>query len=70
MRAPEFLNSLLRSTRRFLNQGKRLPTYLGMLGTVFVLYLQIAAPANVSNLLNRIEYLVYDQRMPNLATKT
>ena len=67
MRTPVFLNSLLRSTRRFLNQGKRLPTYLGVLGTVFVLYLQIAAPAAVFDLLNRIEYLIYDQRMASTA---
>jgi hypothetical protein len=60
MRAPVFLISLLRVIRRFFNQGKRLPTYLGVLGTIFVLYLQIAAPSTVSNLLNRLEYLVYD----------
>lgn len=63
MYAPAFLIRLFRSTRRFFNQGKRLPTYLGVLGTIFVLYLQIAAPAIVSDLLNRIEYLVYDLRM-------
>ncbi|MFT4748921.1 MAG: adenylate cyclase [Pseudohongiellaceae bacterium] len=63
MRAPVFLASLLRSIRRFFNHGKRLPTYLGVFGTIFVLYLQIAAPSTVFNLLNRLEYLVYDQRM-------
>ena len=67
MRAPAFLNNLLRSTLRFLNQGKRLPTYFGVLGTMFVLYLQIAAPASVFNLLNRMDYLVYDQRMASTA---
>lgn len=63
MRAPAFLIRLFRVTRRFFNQGKRLPTYLGVFGTMFVLYLQIAAPAIVSGLLNRIEYVVYDLRM-------
>lgn len=63
MHAPALLVNLLRITRRFLNQGKRLPTYLGVIGTIFILYLQIATPATIANLLNRIEYVVYDQRM-------
>lgn len=63
MQLPVFLKKALRTTRRFINQGKRLPTYLGVFGTIFVLYLQIAGPAAVSNFLNRVEYLVYDQRM-------
>lgn len=63
MHLPEFLGSLLRPLKRFVMEGKRLPTYLGVFGTMFILYLQLAAPDVVELLITRLEYLIYDQRM-------
>ena len=51
------------SLRRFFSEGKRLPIYLGIFGTVFVLWLQIGAPTIVDSLIARLEFLVYDQRL-------
>lgn len=63
MPAPLALINFSRSVKRFVSQGKRLPITLGLIGLCCVLYLQLAAPSGVSNLITRIEYLVYDQRM-------
>lgn len=63
MRQIASLNRVARLLKRFAKQGKRLPTYLGVLGLLTVLYLQLAPPSALSSLLTRIEYLVYDQRM-------
>ena len=46
-----------------LNLGKRLPIYLGIFVTIFVLWLQIGAPAVVNDFVARLEYLIYDQRL-------
>lgn len=51
------------SVSQFIKEGKRLPIYLGMLGTIFVLWLQIAAPLFVNDFIQRLEYLIYDQRL-------
>ncbi len=52
-----------RGFRRFLGQGKRFATYLGVLGTIAILFLHTSAPSPVQNVINRLEYLLYDQRM-------
>ncbi|MDA1370155.1 MAG: adenylate/guanylate cyclase domain-containing protein [Proteobacteria bacterium] len=48
---------------RFINEGKRLPIYLGIFITVFVLWLQLSAPSFVDDFVQRLEYLIYDQRL-------
>ena len=48
---------------RFINEGKRLPIYLGIFITVFVLWLQLSAPTLVDDFVQRLEYLIYDQRL-------
>lgn len=56
-------NNLLRSTQRFVSQGKRLPIVLGILGTVLMMWVLVAAPAFLNSLVQRLEYLVYDIRL-------
>jgi len=46
-----------------MSQGKRSATYLGVLGTLVILFLQTSAPSLLQNVINRLEYLLYDQRM-------
>lgn len=46
-----------------MSQGKRSATYLGVIGTIFILFLQTSAPSLLQNVVNRLEYLIYDQRM-------
>lgn len=58
-----FIKSKYRSLRRFMSHGKRAATYLGVLGTIFILFLQTSAPSLLQNVVNRLEYLIYDQRM-------
>ncbi|MCH7672481.1 MAG: adenylate/guanylate cyclase domain-containing protein, partial [Proteobacteria bacterium] len=55
--------TVLHSIQRFITEGKRLPIYLGIVVTVFVLWLQIGAPTVVDDFITRLEYLVYDQRL-------
>ncbi len=55
--------SLRHSISRFLAEGKRLPIYLGIFSLVFVLWLLLGAPRIVESFLQRLEYLVYDQRL-------
>jgi adenylate cyclase len=57
------IKSKYRALRRFMSQGRRLATYLGVLGTIFILFLQTSAPSPLQNIINRLEYLLYDQRM-------
>jgi adenylate cyclase len=54
---------VLHSIQRFITEGKRLPIYLGIFVTVFVLWLQIGAPTVVDDFIARLEYLIYDQRL-------
>ena len=54
---------VFRSIQRFITAGKRLPIYLGIFVTIFVLWLQIGAPAVVNDFVARLEYLIYDQRL-------
>ncbi|MFK7863953.1 MAG: CHASE2 domain-containing protein [Pseudohongiellaceae bacterium] len=56
-------NKSLRRLKRLAMQGKRLPIGLGLISLLFMLYLQLAAPTSVAELITRVEYLVYDQRM-------
>lgn len=51
------------SIRQFLSEDKRLPTYLGIFGLIFVLWLQLGAPSIVNTFVQRLEYLIYDQRL-------
>lgn len=57
------LRSALKPAIRFINQGKRLPIYLGALMTLLVIWMQLAPPRALAILIERIEYLVYDQRL-------
>ncbi len=57
------LSSKLQPIRRFISEGKRLPIYLGIFSTCFVLWLQLSAPPIVANFIERLEYLIYDQRL-------
>lgn len=52
----------LKAILRFMVEGKRLPSYLGISFVIFVLWLQLGAPDVVNNFILRLEYLVYDQR--------
>lgn len=54
------------SVRQFLSEDKRLPTYLGIFSLIFVLWLQLGAPALINDLVRRLEYLVYDQRLSTM----
>lgn len=53
----------LKPLQRFLSEGKRLPTYLGIFGTMVILWLQLSAPPIVDRFLTRLEYVIYDQRL-------
>ena len=55
--------SLLRRLARFAARGKRVAICLGLLVTIFTLWLQIDAPELARDLIQRLEYLVYDQRL-------
>lgn len=48
---------------RQISQGKRLPVLLGLLGTFIVLWFQVGSIPGVTSVIQRLEYLVYDQRM-------
>lgn len=55
--------SKLKPLQRFITEGKRLPTYLGIFGTMVILWLQLSAPPIVDRFLTRLEYVIYDQRL-------
>jgi len=55
--------SKLKPLQRFISEGKRLPTYLGIFGTMVILWLQLSAPPIVDRFLTRLEYVIYDQRL-------
>jgi len=57
------LSTWLQPIRRFVSEGKRLPIYLGIFSTCFVLWLQLNPPTVIANIIERIEFLVYDQRL-------
>lgn len=57
------LSSMLQPIRRFVSEGKRLPIYLGIFSTCFVLWLQLSPPSIVAGIIERLEYLIYDQRL-------
>ena len=49
--------------RRFFSEGKRLPIYLGIFSSCFVLWLQLNPPTVITNVIQRLEFLIYDQRL-------
>ena len=55
--------TMLHTVKRFISEGKRIPTYLGILSMLFVMWLQFAAPSAINSLVQRLEYLIYDQRL-------
>ena len=57
------LSIWLKPIRRFVNNGKRLPIYLGIFSTCFILLLQLNPPIVIASILERLEFLVYDQRL-------
>lgn len=56
-------SSWLQPIRRFLSEGKRLPIYLGIFSSCFVLWLQLSPPSVIANVIERLEFLIYDQRL-------
>ncbi|PCI73995.1 MAG: adenylate/guanylate cyclase domain-containing protein [SAR86 cluster bacterium] len=57
------LSTWLQPIRRFVSEGKRLPIYLGIFSTCFVLWLQLNPPTVIASIIERLEFLVYDQRL-------
>ena len=57
------LQTRLKPIQRFLSEGKRLPTYLGIFATVFALYLLSYAPPFARDFIDRLELVIYDQRL-------
>ena len=57
------LKTRLKPVQRFLSEGKRLPTYLGIFATAFTLYLLSYAPPFVQDFFDRLELVIYDQRL-------
>jgi adenylate cyclase len=53
----------LQPIRRFASEGKRLPIYLGIFSTCFVLWLQLNPPTVIASIIERLEFLIYDQRL-------
>ncbi|MEX0619278.1 MAG: adenylate/guanylate cyclase domain-containing protein, partial [Pseudohongiellaceae bacterium] len=48
---------------RYISQGKRLPILLGLLCTVLVVGLHVGTFSTVDRLMQRLEFLIYDQRL-------
>ena len=57
------LSIWLKPIRRFVTNGQRLPIYLGILSTWFILLLQLNPPIVIASILERLEFLIYDQRL-------
>ncbi|MCG8414654.1 MAG: adenylate/guanylate cyclase domain-containing protein [Pseudomonadales bacterium] len=57
------LQTRLKPILRFFSEGKRLPTYLGIFATMFVLWLLSYAPPFVGDFIERLELVIYDQRL-------
>jgi adenylate cyclase len=57
------LSTWLQPIRRFVSEGKRLPIYLGIFSTCFVLWLQLNPPTVIANIIERLEFVIYDQRL-------
>lgn len=56
------LSPPLRAVSRFLLKGRRLPVLLGLLLTALVAWMQLAPFAGFGSLIERLDYLIYDQR--------
>ncbi|MFM1896883.1 MAG: hypothetical protein RLZZ385_1957 [Pseudomonadota bacterium] len=56
-------DSLLSMLYRQISQGKRLPALLGLLVTFIVLWMDVGDVPGVSSVIQRLELLVYDQRL-------
>lgn len=59
----KYFKKWLQPVNRFLSEGKRLPIYLGIFSTVFVLWLQLNTPTLLVGIIERLEYVIYDQRL-------
>lgn len=64
------LQTRLKPLQRFLSEGKRLPTYLGIFATVFTLYLLSYSPPFVQDFVDRLELVIYDQRLAIMPRQT
>ena len=56
-------DSLLSALYRQISRGKRLPVLLGLLCTFVTLWLEVGDVPGVASVIQRLEYLVYDQRL-------
>ncbi|MEX2130676.1 MAG: adenylate/guanylate cyclase domain-containing protein [Pseudohongiellaceae bacterium] len=54
---------MMTSLYRQVSSGKRLPIMLGILATFAVLWVEVGSIPGVTLLIQRLEYLVYDQRL-------
>lgn len=61
---------ILKLFLRFVSHGKRMPIFLGALVTLFVLWLQLSPPEFANAFIQRLEYLVYDQRLTYMPKAT
>jgi len=52
----------LSALMRFFSKGTGVPIVLGLLITALVVWVQVARPAGLSQLIQRLDHLVYDQR--------
>jgi adenylate cyclase len=59
----QFLLRQLQNARRFLLRGMRIQIALGFLATYLVLMLALAPPRFAAQLLERLDYMVYDLRL-------
>lgn len=57
------LRRSLKPLLRFLNTGKRLPIYLGVLVVFGIVLLQLSPPEWIAQMNQRVEHLIYDQRL-------
>lgn len=53
---------LLNALLRFFSKGAGVPIMLGLLITALVVWVQVARPAGITQLIQRLDHLVYDQR--------
>src|SRR5690606_21404685 len=52
----------LSAVMRFFSKGAGVPIVLGLLITALVVWVQVARPAGITQLIQRLDHLVYDQR--------
>lgn len=54
---------MLNTLYRQISRGKRLPVLLGLLATLIVLWVDVGNIPGINTLVQRLEFLVYDQRL-------